>query len=63
MGGNAGFMSENSDQVTDLRILNEDKMLRVDYTKKQDYYFIDITLENQSAKMRKCNKRWEDRSA
>merc|ERR1712216_359834 len=45
-----------------LRLMNEDKMVRIDYTKKDSFFFIDVTLENTSAKMRKCAKRFEDRS-
>ena len=55
-------MAEGSDQITELRLIGEEKIVRIDYLKKADQFFIDITLENQSAKMRKCNKQFEDRS-
>lgn len=55
-------MAEGSDHITELRLIGEEKTVRIDYSKKADHFYIDITLENQSAKMRKCTKQYEDRS-
>lgn len=55
-------MAEATDQVSEMRLMNDDKMIRIDYNKKDSYFFIDVTLENTSAKMRKCAKLYEDRS-
>lgn len=60
--GNPGFNWTQSDKVTDVRIVEEDSILRVDFTKEKEHFQIDMQLSDNVAKMRKIN-RFEDRSA
>lgn len=54
--GNAGFNCDKGDKVTDLRLVEDDKLLRVDYSKKDIHYIIDVQLADSVAKMRKIKR-------
>ena len=60
--GNPGFMLAAADRVTDLRIMENNTVLRVDFTKGKEHFFIDVNLADSVAKMCKV-KQFEDRSA
>lgn len=60
--GNPGFELVIGDKVTDLRLLQDDMILRVSFTKNKQCYLIDVQLSDSVAQMRKI-RRFEDRSA
>jgi hypothetical protein len=45
-----------------VRLVEKDTVIRVDFTKKKEFFFIDVQLSDSVAKMRKV-KKFEDRSA
>jgi hypothetical protein len=45
-----------------VRLVEKDSVMRVDFTKNQEFFFIDVQISDSVAKMRKV-KKFEDRSA
>ena len=60
--GNPGFSVSQADRVTDMRLVENDNILRIDFCKNKENFIIDVQLSDSVAKMRKV-KNFEDRSA